>query len=808
MITPTKRTTKVRIVYDASAKGRKGDKSLNECLYKGPNLLPDLCGILFRFRTQPVAIFSDIEKAFLQVSIRETDRDVTRFLWFKNLSNLKISESNLDTYRFCRVPFGVVCSPFLLGGTIKFHLRKVGTPLALDISNNIYVDNVSLGANSVDEAYKIYLESKEIFRKASMNLREWVSNSSKFLDLLPKNEVIKGDFVKVFGIHWNCVEDYLQINGIDLISLKIPPTKREVLRTIARIFDPLGLVTPVTYYGKIFLQDLWKEGLSWDQPLPQKFLNRWDEVVQKLNPLSTLKIPRFIGSINDSNIKLLIFCDASQTSYATAVYLHIERNNSVKVNLVFSKSRLTSSGKSKGKSKKEITIPRLELLAVTIGVCAANFIAKESKFSFIKKILWTDSTCVLHWLKTTKPLPLFVENRVAEIKRASDITFRYIPSDQNPADLPTRGLPTNELSDATLWWHGPGWLEKSEILWPEWCLPEITPEIIKETQSDASTVFYEVAALAGQTCNDQDKQYLVCWIDEKRYSTLRKLLRVTVHCLKFIKQRIWRKLPNEFKRTMEGKYKLLLSVFDSLTNETVISAGDIKLAALLWVYGIQRRKFFDVLLAMKMKRKHCLIQQLGLKLDSIGLLRCYGRYLNAEIDESSNFPKLLPRHEHFTQLLIKEVHECLIHAGVAHTLAQIREEYWIPKGRVEVRSVVSRCLICRKHEGASFQLPGMPPWPRERVSRSNPFQFVGLDYLGPIYVKGNQEMKKVWVCLFTCLAVRAVHLEWVADLTAVQFLNCVRRFVSRRGKPDLIISDNAPQFKLMNTTLNKQWQQI
>ena len=87
----------------------------------------------------------------------------------------------------------------------------------------------------------------------------------------------------------------------------------------------------------------------------------------------------------------------------------------------------------------------------------------------------------------------FAENRVAEIKRASDITFRYIPSDQNPADLPTRGLPANELSDSTLWWHG---LEKPEIFWPEWCSPEITPEVLKETQTDAPTVFYEVAALA------------------------------------------------------------------------------------------------------------------------------------------------------------------------------------------------------------------------------------------------------------------------------------------------------------------------
>ena len=79
-----------------------------------------------------------------------------------------------------------------------------------------------------------------------------------------------------------------------------------------------------------------------------------------------------------------------------------------------------------------------------------------------------------------------------------------------------------------------------------------------------------------------------------------------------------------------------------------------------------------------------------MKFDDIGLLRCYGRYVHAEVDENSKFPKLLPRHEHFAQLLIKEIHEHLIHAGVAHILAQIREEYWIPKGSIEVQSVESR----------------------------------------------------------------------------------------------------------------------
>ena len=127
----------------------------------------------------------------------------------------------------------------------------------------------------------------------------------------------------------------------------------------------------------------------------------------------------------------------------------------------------------------------MELLAVTIGVCAANFVAKQLEFCFIKRILWRDSTFALHWLKTKRQLPLFVENRVAEIKRSSDITFCYIPSNQNPADLPTRGLPVNELSNATLWWHGPMWLE----LWPEHSLPKITPEVIKGMQTNTPTAW-------------------------------------------------------------------------------------------------------------------------------------------------------------------------------------------------------------------------------------------------------------------------------------------------------------------------------
>ena len=133
--------------------------------------------------------------------------------------------------------------------------------------------------------------------------------------------------------------------------------------------------------------------------------------MHKLKPLLTLKIPTFFGNGNASRkCERLIFCDASMKAYATAIYLCIEKQNSFCVNLVFSKMRLVSKGTTKKRLKKDITLPRLELLAATIGVRAANFVASELKIVSLKRILWTDSACVLHWLKPHKLLPIYVDN--------------------------------------------------------------------------------------------------------------------------------------------------------------------------------------------------------------------------------------------------------------------------------------------------------------------------------------------------------------------------------------------------------------
>ena len=180
------------------------------------------------------------------------------------------------------MPFGIVCSPLLLEGILRFHLRNIGTPVAKRIADSIYADNVTIGAESEEEAYDTYKEARAIFQKASMNLREWISNSQEFLDRLCEDQRLTKTIVKLFGLTWNHVEDCLWISDVSNNYQDIVIAKREVLRYFAKVYDPLGFIVPITFHGKVFLKSLWKHNLTWDEQLPETLCQEFYKLLMLL----------------------------------------------------------------------------------------------------------------------------------------------------------------------------------------------------------------------------------------------------------------------------------------------------------------------------------------------------------------------------------------------------------------------------------------------------------------------------------------------------------------------------------------------
>ena len=800
VITPQKSTTKLRVVYDASSKTRKTDKSLNDCLHRGPVLLPDLCGLLIRFRLSPVVLLADIEKAFLQVGLHPADRDATRFLWFKDPTNTSTLDKNLAVYRFCRVPFGVISSPFLLQATIRHHLTNTEDPCAKDIGDNIYVDNLVLGLDSAPDAVHMHKSATSIFAKASMHLREWSTNSDVVRSILPDQPPHADVSVSVLGLRWNSLKDTFRTPCFRSSTSPVV-TKREVLQRIAEVYDPLGMFTPVLLPGKLFLRRLWDQQLAWDEPLSPSLTEEWFSIAAKITPVADITLPRCPAPVTaDSQLSLHVFTDASKHSYAAAVYLVVRTDSAQRAFLLYSKMRLAP--------QKTTSIPRLELLGVVIGVRAITFVHNQLHRHVESQHLWTDSRCVLFWITSPKRMSRFVENRLTTIREHPALTFHYVPTKDNPADLATRGTSALDLRDTSQWWNGPPWLSLTPSAWPQGKHPDVTPAVLEQAmQETAKAQPIHVHTMAARNV-DGDSPAVVLTpmkMDPTRYSTLPHLHRISALCIRFLALRVWTRLSDLTQQALSARYPLLGHTLNFAGSTTQITAESIRLSTLWWIRALQQDQYADVITALQLKKTHPLARQLHLRLDGFNILRCHSRLANADLSFDTKCPILLPRKTPFATLVVLDIHRRLLHSGVSHTLSELQRTYWLCHGRAEVRRILSSCIICKRHEGPAFRLPPMPALTKERVTRSRPFQFVGLDYLGPLVVNDRGERVKVWICLFTCLAVRAIHLECATGLSSAQFLACLRRFVARRGCPDQIICDNAPQFKLARTTLERQW---
>lgn len=743
-------TTAVRPVFDASAR-EKDRPSLNQCLEKGLNLIERIPSLLIGFREQKIGIISDIKKAFLQINVSTEDRKFLKFLWINE-------KGEQITFVHNRVVFGVNCSPFLLGATIDFHLSQclkncsvAGSQYSRatieKLAKSFYVDNCVTSVPNYDYRDKFIRESVNAMAEAKFELRGWEFSG---------NSSAKEEYkVCVLGLVWYPSKDILTINrdSCTVNTNNMTITKRKILSITQKVFDPIGFTSPATLSPKLWLQELWKAKISWDAEVDEEISKRFRSWTASLPNLLEIEIPRWTKMQGEAieDVTIHTFVDASKVAYAAVVYSRVVQAGKTSVHLLAAKSRVAPI--------RKLTIPRLELLAATIG---ARLFAQtiEKMTENYNSYFWSDSTTVISWIQRSEDWGTFVHNRVVEIRTlTSEDRWRHVPGSCNPADLASRGCSPKQLLESK-WWKGPEWLYCDVEHWPHENFSVNEEEVLKEKkQRSVKTLI-----------NTEKKDF---W-HFNYFSKFSKSVRM-----------------------MAWIYRFSFNSRNSNVKKGDLTVEELDNAEQFIIKCIQNENFADV--------DDPRIKCLDPFYDELGVLRLKSRVCNREDTKDFRFPIILPSKNNIVDTLIMDFHRNSCHAGVQTLLSMLREKYWILGGRRTIRSVLNKCVICRRHASKPVSVIS-PPLPADRVCDSVPFQITGVDFAGPLFLKGGG---KAWVCLFTCAVYRAVHLELTMSLSTSNFLQVFRRFVARRGRPKTMYSDNGTNFRGTDNAFgNLDWQKI
>ena len=318
ILKPNKATTKIRIVFDASA--RYEGTSLNDMIYSGPKLQRELFDVLLRFRCHPVAVVCDIAEMYLRIQIPEADRAYHRFLWRRCNQ-----DKDPEEYEFNQVVFGITSSPFQAQFVIQKHaqLHKSEYPMASETAlKSTYMDDSMDSVQDVQKGIQLYHELAALWNKAGMHARKWLSNSPEVLSVIPEEDraseidLDNGELptVKTLGILWRAKEDIFSFHSSPPEDSQII-TKRSFLRTIATLFDPLGFLAPFIIRAKVVMQAIWRQGFDWDDELDGEVKSKIQNWYSDLHELSNLSVPRclHIGQHADvESMQLHVFSDASE----------------------------------------------------------------------------------------------------------------------------------------------------------------------------------------------------------------------------------------------------------------------------------------------------------------------------------------------------------------------------------------------------------------------------------------------------------------------------------------------------------------
>ncbi|XP_048035712.1 uncharacterized protein LOC125261152 isoform X1 [Megalobrama amblycephala] len=614
-----------------------------------------------------------------------------------------------------------------------------------------------------DEAKELVDGLRELLASGGFEIRQWACNMPNVIEHLPKEA--RSDSTELWlshdkvepqestlGLRWNYDSDILGYKHRPVP--KTTPTMRHIYKVTASQYDPLGFILPFTTRAKILIQQLWNKQRDWDDPmLPTDLLKAWNEWENELPSLSEVSLPRCYVSVDMDQPKVTrqihIFCDASEQAYGAVSYLRTEDNEG-KIQLAFLIAR------SKVAPKRKQTIPRLELCAALIGARLAKLLETELTMEINQVVLWSDSTTVLSWLKSEScNFKVFIGTRISEMQDLTDQhEWRYVDSLRNPADDLTRGRSLKDLTSPNRWSQGPAFLLQAESEWP--VMPVLKPP--EDEVEKRKSVFCGITRVSNP-------------LNPSEYSTWKDLIEATVQHSQ-----------------------------SDPSQSSPATAEDYVMAERLIFQNIQRDSFpeeYEQLKAGKPVSNTSRLLTLSPEFDEASqLILVGGRLCRAEgLEFQTIHPVVLDPHHPATKLLIQDYDSKLCHPGTERIFAEMRRNVWILRGREAIRKFQHNCIECRKWK-AKAEIPKMADLPPARLRlHKPPFFSTGMDCFGPFHIKVGRRCEKRWGIIFKCLTTRCVHIELLASLNTDSFLMALRRFISRRGTPSELLSDQGTNFQ-------------
>lgn len=447
-------SNKFRIVFNASAPTTGKGISLNDAQMVGAKLQRDIFDILIDFRQGEFGYTGDIEKMYRQVLVDERDCKYQKIIWRPRKGEpLHVYELKTVTYGHAAAPH---CAIRTMIQCARDH-ENLWPHGAGRVMENFYVDDLIMSCDSEKDLRRETQEVIGLLARGKMRLVKERKNipytrnmDEKLFDFQESKPVL--------GILWETGSDQFRFRTEEEINDQTVWTKRGILSKISRIFDPLGLVTPITLVGKMLMQELWKSKIGWDEAVTGIIRTEWGNFLRELPAVNNIKVPRWIGRKLGKGFQLHGFCDASSKGYGAAIYtVCLDKDNWNSVHLLTAKSKFAPlSG---------VTIPRLELNAAHLLIRLMARVT-QNLWGFESIHCWSDSEIALYWIYGTQrkqdKLKVYVANRVASIQNKTEEVaahWHWVPGEENPADLASRGVTPTMLVKSKLWWHGPEWLE-------------------------------------------------------------------------------------------------------------------------------------------------------------------------------------------------------------------------------------------------------------------------------------------------------------------------------------------------------------